>query len=131
MNRRDFLCVAIIVMGVLTTGFVMAAETARQERTPNIIFLMSDDLGFGDVGFNGHEVLRTPNLDTLAKEGIRFNRFYSSAPLCSPARASVLTGRYPWRCGILAAHTGGMRIAEITTAEVAKEKGYTTGFFGK
>lgn len=93
--------------------------------------LMSDDQGWGDVGFNGHKDIKTPHLDNMAKEGVKFDRFYASSPLCSPTRGSCLTGRYPFRYGILAAHTGGMRVGEITVAEALKKRSYTTGFFGK
>jgi arylsulfatase A-like enzyme len=92
---------------------------------------MADDLGWGDVGFNGNKKIITPNLDKMAESGIRFTNFYAAAPLCSPTRASVLTGRSPFRQGIFAAHTAGMRPAETTIAEVLKKEGYATGFFGK
>lgn len=105
--------------------------TAGEPSTPNVIMLMSDDQGWGDVGFNGNANIHTPNLDAMAAEGVRFDRFYASAPLCSPTRGSCLTGRYPFRFGVLAAHTGGMRVGEITIAEMLKSKGYRTGFFGK
>ena len=98
---------------------------------PNVILIMSDDQGWGDVGFNGNEKLNTPNLDDMAASGVKFDRFYASAPLCSPTRGSCLTGRFPFRFGILAAHTAGMRVGEITIAEMLKKKDYTTGFFGK
>ena len=104
---------------------------ADEEEKPNVIMLMSDDQGWGDVGFNGNERIHTPHLDEMAKQGVRFDRFYASAPLCSPTRGSCLTGRYPFRFGILAAHTGGMRVGEVTIAEMLKSKGYRTGFFGK
>ena len=67
---------------------------------------MADDLGWGDVGFNGNTVIKTPHLDAMAKNGMRFTRFYTASPLCSPTRGSCLTGRYPSRFGGLAAHTG-------------------------
>jgi len=102
-----------------------------QKEIPNIILLMADDLGYGDVGFNGNEKIITPHLDDMAQSGIVLTNFYAAAPLCSPTRASCLTGRNPFRQGIFAAHTGGMRVAETTIAEVLKEKGYVTGFFGK
>ncbi|MGJ8653875.1 MAG: sulfatase family protein [Opitutaceae bacterium] len=98
---------------------------------PNIIMIMSDDQGWGDVGFNGHEELITPHLDSMAASGVRFDRFYASSSLCSPTRGSCLTGRYPFRYGILAAHTAGLRVGEVTVAEMLKKKGYQTGFFGK
>ncbi|WP_262922253.1 sulfatase [Algibacter sp. L4_22] len=100
-------------------------------KKPNIILIMADDLGYGDVGFNGNDKVITPYLDKMSKDGIKFTRFYAAAPLCSPTRASVLTGRSPFRQGVFAAHTGGMRPAETTIAEVLKKVDYSTGFFGK
>ncbi len=105
--------------------------SAEERDRPNVILLMSDDQGWGDVGFNGNDGIKTPHLDAMAAEGVRFDRFYAAAPLCSPTRGSCLTGRYPFRFGVLAAHTAGMRVGEITIAEVLKSKGYRTGFFGK
>ncbi|MDB2687459.1 sulfatase-like hydrolase/transferase [Mariniblastus sp.] len=98
---------------------------------PNVILIMSDDQGWGDIGFNGNAEIHTPNLDAMASNGVKFDRFYAAAPLCSPTRGSCLTGRFPFRFGVLAAHTGGMRVGEITIAEMLKSKGYRTGFFGK
>lgn len=118
----------LILLGLLPS-FLSAKEELPSQ--PNIILLMSDDQGWGDVGFNGHPDLKTPHLDEMASSGIKFDRFYAAAPLCSPTRGSCLTGRFPFRYGILAAHTGGMRTGEITVAEALKEKGYQTGFFGK
>ncbi|WP_321373284.1 sulfatase-like hydrolase/transferase [uncultured Draconibacterium sp.] len=97
----------------------------------NVIMIMADDLGWGDVGFNGNEKIITPHLDKMAEAGMKFTNFYAAAPLCSPTRASCLTGRAPFRQGIFAAHTGAMRHAETTIAEVLKKRGYATGFFGK
>lgn len=108
-----------------------AIAAGEDQGPPNVILLMSDDQGWGDVGFNGHPDLKTPHLDAMAAGGIRFDRFYSASPLCSPTRGSVLTGRYPFRYGILAAHTGGMRVGEITLAETLGKLDYRTGFFGK
>ena len=107
------------------------AGLACAKETPNIIMIMSDDQGWGDVGFNGHPDLKTPHLDAMAANGVKLNRFYAASPLCSPTRGSCLTGRYPFRFGILAAHTGGMRVGEITSAEMLQSKNYQTGFFGK
>ena len=98
---------------------------------PNIILCMSDDQGWGDVGFHGHPYLKTPNLDEMAANGIQFDWFYSAAPVCSPTRASCLTGRHPYRQGIFTANAGHMKEAELTLAEVLKDHGYTTGHFGK
>jgi arylsulfatase A-like enzyme len=104
---------------------------AQEKSSPNIILLLADDLGWGDVGFNGNEIIKTPQLDKMAASGVVYKRFYAASPLCSPTRGSCLTGRYPFRYGILSAHTHGLRPAEITVAEVAKERNYTTGLFGK
>jgi len=101
------------------------------QNSPNIILIMADDLGYGDVGFNGNEIIKTPALDQMADQGLVFDRFYAAAPICSPTRGSCLTGRHPFRYGVLAAHTGGLRDGEITLAEVFKNQGYQTGFFGK
>jgi arylsulfatase A-like enzyme len=122
MNRSIFKFLILLICSV------SSAATAAQ---PNVILIMSDDQGWGDVGFNGNERIITPHLDKMAAEGVRFDRFYASSPLCSPTRGSVLTGRYPFRYGILAAHTAGLRVGEVTIAEMLQKQGYTTGFFGK
>lgn len=97
---------------------------------PNIILVMADDQGFGDVAFHGHPVLQTPVLDAMAAQGLRFDRFYAAAPVCSPTRGSVLTGRHPNRFGCFSwGYT--LRPEEITVAEAARTVGYATGHFGK
>ncbi len=102
-----------------------------EQKKPNIILCMADDLGWGDVGFNGGKEIKTPALDKIAENGVVFNRFYSSSPVCSPTRASCLTGRHPYRTGIFFANVGILRQEEITIAEVLKKEGYRTGHFGK
>ena len=109
----------------------LLACTPQETTPPNIILLMADDLGWGDTGYNGNPVIMTPNLDRMSVEGIKFNRFYSAAPVCSPTRASCLTGRHPYRTGVFFANTGILRPEELTLAEVLKEEGYVTGHFGK
>lgn len=98
---------------------------------PNIILIMCDDLGWGDVGFNGNQIIQTPNLNQLAGNGIVFNRFYSASPVCSPTRGSCLTGRNPYRYGIPTANAGHLKKEEITLPELLKGNGYSTGHFGK
>jgi arylsulfatase A-like enzyme len=98
---------------------------------PNIVLIMCDDLGWGDVGFNGNKIIRTPHLDAMAKAGLKFNRFYAAAPVCSPTRGSCVTGRHPYRYGIPFANSGHMKPEELTLAELLKKQGYTTGHFGK
>jgi arylsulfatase A-like enzyme len=109
----------------------IAAQAATEERPPNIIFLMADDLGFGDTGFNGNEVIQTPHLDAMAEAGIRFTRFYSIGPVCAPTRASSLTGRHYMRMGLMDVNVGKLPAQEITIARLCKERGYATGHFGK
>ena len=106
------------------------AQDSASASRPHILLVMSDDQGWGDVGYNGHPVLRTPNLDAAAAMGLRFDRFYAAAPSCSPTRASVLTGRHPNRYGVFSwGHP--IRPQEVTIAEVLKSAGYVTGHFGK
>ncbi len=99
---------------------------------PNIILIMTDDQGFGDLGFNGNPVIRTPTLDSLAGESARFSQFYVS-PVCAPTRSSLMTGRYSIRTGVYDTYNGGAIMAseEITLAEYLKDAGYVTGIFGK
>jgi len=104
---------------------------AQVRHKPNIILCMADDLGWGDTRYNGHAVLKTPNLDAMAAAGVRFDRFYSGAPVCSPTRGACVTGRHPFRYGIYHANTGHITRDEITLAEVLKRHGYATGHFGK
>jgi arylsulfatase A-like enzyme len=97
---------------------------------PNIVLVMADDQGWGDMAYNGHPVLKTPNFDKLAATGLRFDRFYAAAPVCSPTRGSVMTGRHPNRFGCFQwGHS--LRPQEITIAEALKKAGYLTGHFGK
>ncbi|RMF40199.1 MAG: N-acetylgalactosamine 6-sulfate sulfatase [Planctomycetota bacterium] len=91
---------------------------------------MADDQGWGEVGYNGHPVLRTPNLDALAAEGLTFNRFYAGGPVCSPTRATVLTGRTHVRCGV-ESHGYALRRQERTLSQALQRHGYRTGHFGK
>ena len=114
---------------VLLLPLVVAAPAVAKDR-PHIILCMADDQGWGDVGYNGHPVQKTPVLDEMAKTGLRFDNFYAAAPVCSPTRGSVLTGRHPNRFACFSwGHT--LRPQEVTVAEVLKMAGYTTGHFGK
>ena len=116
----------------LILGFSIMASFAlwAQKEKPNIILIMADDMGYGDVGYY-NPVLKTPFIDQMAKEGIQFNRFYVAVPVCSPTRGSILTGRHPYRYGIYSANVGHMKKEELTLAEVLKEQGYATAHFGK
>jgi arylsulfatase A-like enzyme len=105
----------------------LAAESPTR---PNLIFVMADDMGWGQTGYRNHPVLKTPNLDDMAANGLRFERFYAGGPVCSPTRASVLTGRSHDRTGVLN-HGYGLRLQEKTIAQALKGAGYVTGHFGK
>ena len=110
---------------------VSLASPPRKGRSPNIIMIMADDLGYGDLACYGNKVVKTPNLDAMSRSGIRFERFYAAAPVCSPTRGSSLTGRHPYRYGITFAGRYGLPSEEVTLAEALKEKGYATAHFGK
>ena len=123
----------VAFLAALLPALVLLENTRADDR-PNMIFVMSDDQGWGDVAYNGHPILKTPHLDSMAESGLRFDRFYAGASVCSPTRASCLTGRNNWRMNIngpLAADEGHLPSNEITLAEVLMEHGYATGHFGK
>lgn len=122
---------------VLLSAFLSLSGSASlvaqsvAERPPNIVLLMADDLGWGDVGFNGGTIIETPSLDAMASNGMKFTRFYAAAPVCSPTRGSCLTGRHPYRYGVRFANVGHLRASEATLPELLNERGYATGHFGK
>jgi arylsulfatase A-like enzyme len=98
---------------------------------PNVIIVLADDLGYGDLRCYGNAVVKTPGLDAMAAEGLLFKRFYAAAPVCSPTRGSLLTGRHPYRYGIPWAGRHPLPAREITLAEAVKSAGYAAGHFGK
>ena len=104
----------------------MLAATAT---TPNVVFILCDDLGYGDLGCYGSKI-RTPNLDHLASEGVRFTNFCAADPVCSPSRAALLTGRYPTRVGVprvfFPTDEGGLNLDETTMANMLKARDYKT-----
>ena len=100
------------------------------DESPNIILIMTDDQGWGQTGYYDHPVLETPNLDAMAENGLRFERFYAAAPVCSPTRASILTGRTNDRTGVMD-HGYALRKQEKTIAVALQKAGYATGHFGK
>ncbi|MEN8193213.1 MAG: sulfatase-like hydrolase/transferase [Bacteroidota bacterium] len=121
----------LIVSGFLVTIALLVSCKTQKPSYPNIILCMSDDQGWGDIGYHNHPFLKTPNLDKMAANGIKLERFYSAAPVCSPTRGSCLTGRHPYRYGIFNANVGSLPKEELTLAEVLKSLGYKTGHFGK
>ncbi len=117
---------------VSATGLASWAEaaTAGPAARPNVVLCMADDQGWGDVGYRGGTPVKTPVLDQMAASGLCLERFYAAAPVCSPTRGSVLTGRHPNRFGCFS-WGRTLRPQEITVAEALKTAGYTTGHFGK
>lgn len=129
-TRREFLIRSAVGAAALAWG-TRAADTAEGQAKPNFVFIMCDDLGYGDTGFNGNTIIRTPNLDGLRGEGARFTRFYAGGPVCSPTRGTCMTGRHFARYGITTANEGRLPHQEITLAEICRASGYRTGHFGK
>lgn len=124
-------CLSAGLFGISFAQDDLAVDSSPvKEKRPHIVLVMSDDQGWGDVAYNGHPVLKTPNLDEAAASGLRLDSFYAAAPSCSPTRASVLTGRHPNRMGVFSwGHS--IRPQEVTIAEVLRSEGYATGHFGK
>jgi len=138
MNRRSFITAlgAAAAFGANAQVLKILGRKPNASSAPNIILMMADDMGVGDVGYygwndNGNTVL-TPNLDTMAATGLRFDRFYAQSPVCSPTRGSCISGRHAFRYGIWEANVGQLRGEEITLPEILKtHAGYTCGHFGK
>src|ERR1051325_3798760 len=137
MGKQPMTLRPLLLLLVLAASAVTPPATAA--RQPNVVILLADDLGYGDLGCYGHPTIRTPNLDRMAREGMRFTDFYSAAPVCTPSRAALLTGRLAVRSGM--AHdtrrvlfpnsAGGLPPEEITIADALKERGYATACIGK
>ena len=127
--------VLLLMLVVASLNNLIAAD-----RPPNVIVILADDLGYGDLSCYGHATFKTPRLDRMATEGIRLTQFNTPMPFCAPTRASLLTGRYPWRCGMNgnSAPDGGpiadqiaLPADEITLAELLQKNNYATGMVGK
>ena len=112
---------------------ISSCET--ENRRPNIVFILTDDLGYGDLSSYGSKTINSKNIDQLAKDGVKLTSYYAAQPVCSASRAAVLTGVYPNRIGIHNAFgpnsNSGINHSELTLAEMLKENGYSTGIFGK
>lgn len=115
---------------------IFCAALAAQTRRPNVIFILADDMGYGDLGSYGAPDTRTPHLDRLARQGVRLTHFYSNGPVCTPTRAAFVTGRYQQRVGLEWAirsedKESGLPASETSIARMLKGSGYTTALFGK
>ena len=111
--------------------FYVGNATAAPSDRPNIIFILADDLGYGDLGCYGQEQIKTPHLDRLAKEGMRFTRFYAGSTVCAPSRCALMTGLHTGHCLIRGNRRVDLRDKDYTVAELLCEAGYRTGMFGK
>jgi arylsulfatase A-like enzyme len=123
---------SIILIGVLLLAFISYKTVSSKQTKPNIILIVTDDQGWGDLGVNGNPTVQTPRIDQLAAEGAQFSRFYVS-PVCSPTRAEILTGRYHPRGGVYSTSQGGERLDldESTIADLFQSQGYRTAAYGK
>jgi len=135
-SQNYFLGLVIMVaMANCTSQTRPGDQKGRQSARPNFVFIFADDLGYGDLGCFGAGDIQTPNIDGMAKGGIRFSEFYSASPVCSPSRAGLLTGRLPQRMGINSVFFPesftGLPVDEITVAEVLRTAGYYCGIIGK
>ncbi|HEX6986692.1 MAG TPA: sulfatase [Planctomycetaceae bacterium] len=138
MPLRPFRRVCLLVPLLAAALYAGPAPAADPPR-PNVVVIFADDLGYGDLGCYGHPTIRTPNLDRMAAEGLRFTQFYSAAEVCTPSRAALLTGRLPVRSGMCSHKRrvlfpdsgGGLPDSELTLAEALKGAGYDTACVGK
>ena len=128
-QRYEFIFLFFCVM-----MWISSCDTKKQlmENHPNIILIMTDDQGYGDLGVTGNSIIETPNIDAMASKSATMSNFYVS-PVCAPTRASLMTGRYNYRTGVIDTYVGRamMHTDEVTIAEILKKAGYATGIFGK
>ena len=125
-------CFALCALLALTfAGGVACAQEAATATPPNIIVILADDLGFGDLGAYGQKKIRTPRLDKMAQEGIRFTDFYAGNTVCAPSRVALLTGMNMAHAHTRSNRGPGLREEDVVIAEVLKQADYATGVFGK
>ncbi len=139
-QRRQFMKATVASLGALATNGIIGCTQNKLELTnslscdtrPNILLILTDDQGYGDMACHGNKYVKTPMLDQMYKESSRFTQFYAS-PVCAPTRASLMTGRYNYRTGVWDTYLGRdlMNSQETTIAELLANAGYATGIFGK
>src|SRR5205809_5595570 len=124
--KRFYLTIILIGVSVITS--VAQSRSTK----PNIVFILADDLGYGDLGCYGQQKIQTPNIDALAKKGIRFTQFYAGSTVCAPSRASLMTGLHTGHA-IIRGNAAKMALGpkDLTVAEILKTAGYHTGLVGK
>ncbi len=119
-----------LALALLFVGMTLTAAIA-QDRPPNIVFILADDLGYGDLGCYGQKQIRTPNIDRLAAAGVRFTSCYSGSTVCAPSRCALMTGKHTGHCRIRSNDRVPLLPEDITVAEVLHDAGYATGMIGK
>jgi len=131
MNATFRCLISLVSLAVVMPG----SPAPAAEKSPNIVIFLADDLGYGDLGCYGSPVIKTPNLDAFAKQGLRLTQCYSASAVCSPSRSAILTGRTPYRNGVFTwipeNRTPYLRTTEITSARLLKSHGYDTAHVGK
>lgn len=134
-NRREFLQTTGLAMGAMSLGVHATGNAQESGSLPNLVIMLCDDLGYGDLSCYGHSIIQTPYLDQMAQEGMRFTDCYAASPVCSPARAGMITGRTPYRCHVTdwIPPNSPMHLQqnEISIARLLKDRGYATAHFGK
>jgi len=135
-NRRNFIkttstAAAGMAAGMICLNPATLHASAKSGRKPNIIYIMADDLGYGDLGCYGQQKTRTPNIDKMAREGIRFTQCYAGSTVCAPSRCCLMTGYHTGHAHIRGNKRHPLLPEHITVAEVLKDAGYTTGIIGK
>ena len=135
LTRRDFLRAVGVAMASSAARGYARADRGTGRVKPNFVIIFADDQGYQDVGCFGSPTIKTPNLDRMAVEGMKFTDFYSAAAICSPSRAALMTGCYPPRVGITEVlfrrHNIGLNPKEVTVADLLKGQGYATACVGK
>src|SRR3954447_18058616 len=124
MMRRIIPVVALLALAA-------AATAADAPYKPNIVFILADDLGYGDLGCYGQEKIRTPRIDRMASEGMRFTQCYAGSTVCAPSRCALMTGLHTGHCTVRGNAAVPLRPEDRTVAEMLKEAGYATGLIGK
>ncbi len=125
----------LVSLGVVSASLVCSgtavADTPSSPRRPNVVFILADDLGYGELGCYGQEKIRTPTLDRMASEGMRFTQCYAGSCVCAPSRCSLMTGLHTGHCWVRGNSTVALRPEDHTVAELLKDAGYATGLVGK
>jgi len=137
LNRRSFLKMTGFAVASVGAPLLLPScagsgrETRKGEKRPNIIFILADDLGYGDVGCFGQKTIQTPNIDRMAAEGMRFTDHYAGSTVCAPSRCALMTGMHTGHCFVRGNALVPLRPSDVTVAELLKEAGYSTGIIGK